>query len=149
MIFELKNTESLLQIEPVKLVFPNAETEWDRNVVQTIIRIKAGGFSASYNAEILTFDFEKLKQGLDLLYSDLKGSFSFECMERYLTIKVSGDGLGHFNGYCIAIDKPGTDENELHFTIFFDQTQIRSLVNQLDIITKAFPISGDFKIRNK
>jgi hypothetical protein len=48
-----------------------------------------------------------------------------------------------------ACDQPGVYASELTFNMAFDQTELKQLVNQLDQITKQFPIKGDFKIENK
>lgn len=149
MTFELIDNDFSLQIEPLRLMFPDDKTDWARNMISTKIIINAGGFKADYIAEIMTVDFEKFKQGLKRLYDNLSGYANFDCLERYLTIKIKGDGLGHFNADCEAIDKPGFEESRLSFTLHFDQTQINDLVYQIDLITKEFPINGDFKIKNE
>ena len=149
MIFEIIDNDFKFQIKPEKLLFPNSKLDWDRNWISAKIFIKTGGFIGNYIAEIMTLDFEKFKQELIKLYDNLNGSANFECLEHYLTIKIKGDGLGHFTAYCEAIDKPSDDENKLSFSFYFDQTQIKDLVNQLDLITKEYPITGDFKIKNE
>jgi hypothetical protein len=59
-------------------------------------------------------------------------------MERGLEFDIKGDGIGHFEINGRAWDYP----NELKFMVGFDQTIIKELSNQLDIITKLFPIRG-------
>ncbi len=138
MSFEIVDNNSCLKIEPIKLMFPDSESERDRNMILAQIVIRVGGFQGNYNAEIMTTDFEQFKQELSWLYNDLKGSATFNCIERYLTMIVVGDGLGHFTVDCIAVDTPGIYGNELRFQMHFDQTQINGLVSQLDLITKGY-----------
>lgn len=149
MTFELIDNDFSLQIVPLRLMFPEAQTDRDKNLISTKIIINAGGFKGDYTGEIMTVDFERFKQGLKRLYDNLNGYANFDCLDRFLTIKINGDGLGHFNADCEAIDNPGFEERRLNFTLHFDQTQINNLVYQLDLITKKFPITGDFKIKNE
>jgi hypothetical protein len=149
MKFELIDNDFSLEIEPLRLMFPNAQTDRDRNMISIKIIINAGGFKADYIAEIMTVDFEKFKQELKRLYDNLSGYANFDCLERYLMINIKGDGLGHFIADCEAIDKPGFEESTLRFTLHFDQTKINDLVYQLDLITKEYPITGYFKIKNQ
>jgi len=69
-------------------------------------------------------------------------------LEHALQLKILGDGVGHFEVQVTANDNPDINSSNLSFTMAFDQTEIKNLVNQLDKITKAFPITGDFKIKN-
>lgn len=146
MMFELIDNDVMLQIKPERLLCPDSEIDWDRNFISTRIYIKVGGFNGDYSAEIMTFDFEKLKKDLKRLYYDLNSYGYFDCLDRYLTIKIKGDGLGHFKCNCEAIDNPGYEESVLKFSLCFDQTQINGLVRQLDLITEEYPIIGESKI---
>ena len=130
-------------------MFPKAENDWDKNMISAKIIVKTNAFCGEYEAELMTVDFEKFKQELRLLYQELDGHASFECLEHYLSIQVQGDGLGHFTADCIANEKPWINDSELRCKFYFDQTQINDLVYQLDLITKEFPIVGDFKIKNE
>ena len=146
--FELSDAGDIVRLEPIKLIDEKSALDWDRNHITTKITLKGGAFSGQYQADIMTVDFEKFKQDLSKLYDNLNGSAVFEDIEHALQLKIKGDGNGHFEVNVKANDSPGIYGNELNFTMAFDQTQIKSLVNQLDKITKRFPITGDFKIKN-
>lgn len=146
--FELRESGNFIRIEPVELTYPNAELEWDRNWIKSIITIKGGQFGGHYKAELMTSDFEKLKQDLKRIYIDLKGIVNFECIEGYIKLKITGDGFGHFNTKCIGMDNP--NGASLQFELDFDQTYVPALIKQLERITKLFPITGkDFLIKNE
>ena len=147
--FEISDNENLVRLEPIELINYNSTLDWDNNFIKTKITIKGGAFSGQYFADIMTVDFEKFKQELDTLYDNLKGSATFADREHALELKINGDGLGHFEVNVKAWDKPNIDCSELTFAMSFDQTEIKSKVNQLDGITKKFPIIGEFKIKNK
>jgi len=62
-------------------------------------------------------------------------------MEGWLRIDVQGDGRGHFDAACEAIDQPGIG-NRLAFKIDFDQTELPSIVQRLEAICEAVPVVG-------
>jgi hypothetical protein len=97
----------------------------------------------------MTVDFEKFKQELSRLYNNLKGTANFNDLEGYLELKINGDGFGHFEVNVKACDQPGVNASELTYKMDFDQTELNELVNQLDRITKQFPVTGDFIIKNE
>src|SRR5690606_34251681 len=111
--------------------------------------VKGGSFSGQYSGDFMTVDFEKFKQELSRLYDNLKGTANFNDLEGYLVLKIDGDGIGHLEVQVKACDQPGINGSELTFSMAFDQTELKELVNQLDRITKQFSISGDFKIKNE
>jgi hypothetical protein len=54
-------------------------------------------------------------------------------LELYVTIQIQGDGLGYLNN-------SGYDQTQLTFVLHFDQTQIPTLIKQLELILNKFPI---------
>lgn len=147
--FELFDAGDLVRLEPIELIKYDSDVDWDKNWVKTKVTVKGGKFSGQYSGEFMTVDFEKFKQELSRLYDNLKGTANFNDLEGYLELKIDGDDIGHFEVQVKACDKPGIYGSELTFAMAFDQTDLKELVNQLDRITKQFPISGDFKIKNE
>ena len=149
LFFELSDSGDSVKLEPLERINFDSDIDWDKNWVKTIVTVKGGKFSGNYTADIMTVDFEKFKQELSVLYDNLGGSAHFYDVERYLELKIKGDGIGHFEVDVRACDEPGVNASELTFTMTFDQTQIKGLVRQLDLITNHYPIVGDLKIKNK
>jgi len=114
----------------------SSELGWDNEWIKTKVIVKGGKFSGQYNAEFMTFDFENFKKELEPLYDNLNGSANFNGLEGQLELRISGDGLGHFDVNVIACDQPGVG-GKLTFTMAFDQTMIKELVVQLDNILNA------------
>ena len=144
---EFTDAGDIIRIEPISLTYPKADLDWDRNWIKTNVIVKGGVFSGQFLAEFMTTDFEMLKQQLKKLDKDFNASASFEPLEQQLVLRIKGDGLGHFELECEASPEPHLGQT-LSFSINFDQTEIKEYINQLDKITKSFPITGDFKIRN-
>lgn len=147
--FELFDAGDIVRLEPIELIKYDSNIDWDRNWVKTNVTVKGGKFSGQYSGDFMTVDFEKFKQELSRLYDNLKGTANFNDLEGYLELKITGDGIGHFEVDIKACDQPGINASELTFTMGFDQTELKELVNQLDRITKQFPITGDFNIKNE
>lgn len=94
-------------------------------------------------------DFERFRQELSRLCNDLKGTANFSDLKGYLKLKIVGDGIGHFDVNVKACDQPGVNASELTFSMGFDQTELNDLINQLNKITKRFPVTGDFKLEDE
>ena len=148
LIFEIFDAGDIVKIEPLELIKYDSDLDWDKNWIKTRITVKGGPFSGQYTIDMMTIDFEKFKQELVRLYDDLSGAAVLEDIEQAITLKIKGDGIGHFQVDVTASANPGIYSSDLSFSMAFDQTEIKNLVNQLDKITKAFPITGDFKIKN-
>ena len=147
--FEIFDSGNLVRLEPIELIKYDSGLDWDRNLVKTKVTLKGGKFSGQYVGDFMTVDFEKFKQELSKLYDNLNWTANFIDLEGYLNLKIIGDGLGHFEVNVLACGQPGIDGSQLTFKMSFDQTQIKELVYQLDLITKEYPITGDFRIKNE
>ncbi|MBK7484233.1 MAG: hypothetical protein IPI72_16170 [Flavobacteriales bacterium] len=140
--FEIGDSRDFIRIDLIALSFPNAELDWDRNWIKSIVTVKAGGFSGQFHCNLMTIDFQQFEQQLAPLYNRLDGTAIFDTMEGQVSIKINGDGIGHFGANCSVMDFAGTG-NQLDFEIGFDQTNISDMIRQLGTIIKLFPVSGD------
>ena len=139
--FEITDAGDIIRIEPLFLTS-------DRNWLKTKVTVKGGVFSGQFVADFMPTDFESFKRQFKNLYNDFNATATFAPLEKQLALKIKGDGLGHFEVDCQATPEPHIGQT-LTFSISFDQTEIKEIVRQLDKITKAFPIGGDFKIHNE
>jgi hypothetical protein len=146
--FEIFDGGDLIRVEPYQAIKYDSALDWDRNWIKTKVTVKGGAFSGQYVADFMTTDFELLKREFKKLHKDFNGTANFEPLEGQLKLNISGDGLGHFEVKCIAQDQTGIG-GTLSFILSFDQTELARLTNELDKITKAFPISGDMTLKNE
>ncbi|WP_146185112.1 WapI family immunity protein [Flavobacterium pallidum] len=142
--FEISANGSYIRIEIIEYSYQSSETYWDGNWVNSNVSVKAGAFSGSFNACLMTIDFENFKNELVKLYEKLNGIAVFQTIESQVGIKIIGDGIGNLNAECIVLDNAGYG-NILEFEINFDQSHIPKILNQLDKITVEFPIVGKTK----
>lgn len=146
--FEIFDGEDLIRLEPIQVYDNISELDWDRNWIKTKVTVKGGAFYGQFTADFETTDFELLKRGFKTLDGNFTGTANLEPREKQLILNITGDGLGHFEVKCTAKDKLNYG-GVLSFILCFDQTELERLINELDKITKAFPIKGDFKIKNE
>lgn len=148
LFFEINSQGNFVKIETLGLINYSSNLDYDNNYIKCNIYVSGGAFSGSYNADILTVEFEEFKHELNSLYNNFNGTAEFSNLEGEINIKIKGDGIGHFNARIECIDFPGINSSELIFEIEFDQTFIKKIVSQINQITKEFPIKGSFNIKN-
>ncbi|WP_121357758.1 WapI family immunity protein [Flavisolibacter nicotianae] len=146
--FELFDGGDLIRIEPLYVIKYNSALDWDKNWINTRVTVKGGAFTGQFMADFTTMDFELLKRDIKKLDEDFSGIGKFEPLEGQLILHIKGDGLGHFEVNCTAVDQPGIG-GKLSFFLTFDQTELKRLISELDKITKLFPITGDMTIKNE
>ncbi|HEX8546197.1 MAG TPA: hypothetical protein VF691_04500 [Cytophagaceae bacterium] len=137
--FEITDAGDLIRIELLGALHKDTELTWDMNWLKSVVTVKGGQFQGKYEAEFMRGDFSSFYKGLKRIYSDLKGSANFNCLEDQLEITFNGDGFGHFEIKCIAMDQPGVG-GRLEFTMGIDQTYLPTLFRQLQLITDKFPV---------
>ena len=144
--FEVAIDGNLVRIENIQAPAKNSLSDWDKNWLRTNVVIKTGAFEGQFSADFMTTDFERFKQEIKKLDGDFNGVAIFSGYEDYLELNIKGDGIGHFKIKGIANDG---SSNRLSFEMDFDQTLLNNLYDQLEAITKQFPIIGDLKIKNE
>ena len=138
--FEISANGNYFRLEPLAYERTASGNYYDDNWLKIKISVKGGSFSGQYEVSMLTDEFEYLQKGFLILDKNLKGVLEFTDMESSVTLKINGDGLGHFTADVTANDYGGQPYSRLTFEITFDQTYIKPILAQLDRITKEFPV---------
>ena len=138
---KIQGNGNYLIIEDLKYSYSNDNKEYsnDRNWLNGSITLKAGKFSGKYSAYFQTTDFSSLKEQLGILYNELNGTAKFSTLEEQLEMEFTGDGLGHFQVECKAVDEAGVG-SELSFIINIDQTDLKSVMTNLNQLTEDLPV---------
>ena len=118
-----------------------ADDYWDGNWISSLVEVKAGGFRASVSGDLRGEELAQFLDQLSKLQESLRGIAEFETMERWLSIRVSGDGSGHMAFQCVIMDQPGVG-NTLDCTLATDQTFTQATIAGLVVAVQAFPIVG-------
>jgi hypothetical protein len=111
----------------------DASEDW----VTCQVRLSAGGFTGGFSASLFTADLSRFLKSLVKIYDCLQGVAKLTSLEEQLELQVTGDGLGHILLRGIATDRAG-DGNQLRFELEFDQTQLRSAVDQLEAVLRTY-----------
>ena len=116
----------------VSVVPPSRIDDW---ILDVTIEIIAGGFSGKYNAHIFEQELTHLRDELNRIYKNLRGTTKFETLEfivseKPLEFEILGNGLGQFAVAGVARH----ENNRLVFNLEFDQTYIPAMVRELDEI---------------
>ena len=117
------------------------EDYWDGNWLSCRVSVQAGGSRGAFNTTFRTEEFVRMRDGVRVCMTDLRGAFVFETMEEQLSIVAKGDGLGHFTAQCTASDAAGPG-NVLTFVLSFDQTRLAPFAAELDALLRAYPVVG-------
>jgi hypothetical protein len=128
-------------VEPLRRSHLGCTDYWDGNWIACAINVKAGAFRGQVDADLRAEDFVRFRDGLRRLYDELAGNATFATMEDWLAIDVRVDGRGHFEARCELRDDPGMG-NLLTFSISFDQTQLPTVLRDLDAVVLRFPVLG-------
>ncbi len=131
-----------VKVKPLMRAHPESTDYWDGSWIDCLITASAGGFRAEYTASLRAEEFARFGHDLVRLHRELVGCGGLKSMEEWLTIEVTGNGRGQFNGHCRLRDRAG-DGNTLLFEIDFDQTDIPSMLQRLREIEEDFPIVGN------
>ncbi len=112
---------------------------WDDNWLTVEIRVRAGGFRGRAAATIITGELTAFLSELRPLFETSRGSAEFATMEGQLSLRLVGDGKGHVELRGEVADQAGVG-NRLHFTLQFDQSQLRASIRELERVTSQFPV---------
>ena len=120
---------------------PECHDYWDGNWLAASVDVQAGSFHGTVEGDIRADELVGFLEPLRRLQQTLEGTSQFETLENWLSIRATGDGIGHINVECEILDQPGIG-NKLLCTLKTDQTHIRNTVAELETAVAAFPVVG-------
>ena len=113
---------------------PDERDDW----VSATISVRAGAFTASIDATLVTCDFPRFRRQIESFYNTLSGSANFDTIERQLQIECIGNERGGIAITGTVQDRVG-DGNELRFGFDIDQTYLPKVISELHAIESEFP----------
>ena len=111
---------------------------WDDNWLNIEVRVRVGGFQGKATASIITSELAKFASELRPHYETLSGVAEFATLEQQLSLRLSGDGNGHIELRGEVVDGAGM-KNRLHFTLQFDQSELKASIHEIDKVISLFP----------
>src|SRR5687767_2039504 len=97
-----RNDSEYLNVQITGRSHPGSLDYWDGNWVNADIEIDAGSFRGRYSAYLRAEELKDFRDALTRLYSFDSKEAKFETMEEQLSIRITGNGLGHFTAECEA-----------------------------------------------
>ena len=120
---------------------PFANDSADGNWLNTRIQLAVGGFSGLIDGQLRANELETFRIELAKLYRTLSGQATLSTLEDWLTLEIVGDGKGHLSFHGEIMDEPGIG-NTFKFRLELDQSFVSKTINDLEQVTKAFPVLG-------
>jgi hypothetical protein len=110
--------------------------------LEPTVSICAGPFSGAARVHVIASDFVRLLPQLRSLYDTLRGTATFDTIERQIAFTLTGDGKGHITLAGFFEDRAGGD-NRIQFSLSFDQTLLPRSIAQIERLLHTIS-----KIRN-
>lgn len=129
-----------LRLRVLRRTHADCSDYWDGNWLCCTIEVRAGSFSGEVGADLRADEFETFRDALRVLHQQLAGEATFSTMEHWLTVKVVGDGRGHFKADC-ELREPW-EGTRLTFSLDFDQTELPNVVRDMNTVLRTFPVVG-------
>jgi hypothetical protein len=120
---------------------PTCQDYWDGNWLRAEVEVVAGGFRGLVTGDLRTDELAIFHEQLSRLQESLRGKAEFATMERWLFIRVVGDGRGHMRFECELRDEPGMG-NTLMCEFGYDQTFVPPMLTQLRQALECYPVIG-------
>jgi hypothetical protein len=121
---------------------PECNDFWDGNWLRARVEIAVGGFRALVICDLRSEELRQFHCDLARLQETTRGVAEFFTMERWLFLRVVGDGRGHVLFQCKVNDNAGIG-NTLSCELNVDQTFVRLFLGQLAIALQVYPVVGE------
>src|SRR5258706_15894151 len=89
-----------LLIEPTRREWPETADYWDGNWLYALVRIRTGAFRAENEAQLRTDELTAFGPRLAMLYECPSGTATFETMDNWVRIAITGEGRGRLLPAC-------------------------------------------------
>ena len=114
---------------------------WDDNWIFCSVMVSTRSFQGRVNGLIRAEEIGEFHDQVANLYQRLTGTATFETMEGWLRVCLTGDGRGHLEFRGQVCDDLA-DGNVLKFCLPFDQTDLPPVLANLQAARIAFPLVG-------
>jgi hypothetical protein len=113
---------------------PDPSDTWIPSAVQVV----AGAFRARAEAGLLGSELLRFREALTSLASDPRGRAALETEDGWLSVRLFGDGFGHFDARCELRD-PDVVLHRLEFTISLNARDLPALLGAVDAVLARHP----------
>ncbi len=118
---------------------PDSTDFWDANWLACSVDLAVGVFRGCHDSSIRADELERFYRQVEELDERLIGVAELATMEGWLVVRLIGDGRGHIEVTCRLCDDPASG-NTLECRLFLDQTCLPTLLRQLAIVMRTYPV---------
>ncbi len=142
MDFRIKGLEGeFINIQVIGYSHPHMDDYWDGNWLICEVRAVIPGFNVTFPVNLRTNELTSFYDELVQMYSSMSGSSSLVGLESNVDIQVQMDRLGKLE-WQVRLTFPSGYGASLEFQIPSEQSYLISLIDELKVIIKEFPIKG-------
>lgn len=128
-----------IRLDVISRRYPNSNDSYDGNWFDTKVIVKVGGFAGTVSGQLRKDELASFQTELASLYKSLSGSAKLLTLEGWLSLEITGDGMGHFS--CTGEVMDGFIQgNTLIFNLNIDQTFLPEILKNLEKVENSFPI---------
>lgn len=121
---------------------PECSDYWDGNWIRSILKVRAGGFTADITADLRTTEIHKFGEELAAMNDNLAGEAVLNTLEEWIAVSIQFRPNGHLDVTGEVMDEPGVG-NRLVFELHnLDQTHLPSWLSQIREIESKYPVIG-------
>jgi hypothetical protein len=130
-----------LSVQLLGRAYPDVDDYWDGNWLRTEVEFAVGGFRGRVACNIRAEEIADFCGQLTRLLETFEGTAEFRTMEEWLALTVTSDRRGHLTLAGELRDEPGIG-NTLSFSLEYDQTYFRPMLDGLRDAVERFPVRG-------
>jgi hypothetical protein len=120
---------------------PDAQDYWDGNWLRAQVEVVAGAFRGRVTEDVRAEEVADFTGQLAQLLDTFQGTAQFRTMEHWLELTITSDRRGHLTLSSELRDEPGLG-NTLSFSLEYDQTYFRPMLDGLRETAERFPVVG-------
>ena len=135
----IKGEDGKITIFSLLRCYQDADNYYDANWIRVDIRVNIPGYTASFEAYMLSSEFENLAQQLQKMHNNIIKKFYFAPLEAQIILQAEMDSLGKIEWQCETTHPIGNGAT-LRFSLTSDQSYLPKLIAELKKMMHAFPI---------
>ena len=126
-------------IRPLTRTHPGLFDAGDGSGIDCEVEIAAGGFRASFRADLRSEEFQAFLDGVQGLRQALDGAASFTASDGQIALSLTAGDDGQVRVSGDAVDAAGA--NRLRFGFDLDQTFLPTICESLEHLLAAYPVT--------
>jgi hypothetical protein len=139
-VIKFESNKRSIELTLTSRSFPDATTDWDRDVINAGVAVEAGVFQGKFDTFIWSHELGYLLRLLEELHQHVGQPVKavFRCRETTLRFEFHLNSFGRLAVYVTVREQPASDV-KLSFTIAADQSHLPIWVDMIRKAIETFP----------